>query len=101
MRALASLTHLVAQKPDRTNAISSVLDVFRTRAGPQNAVTTKPYAEISRMSNQRKAEFIGDTFRMRIFWGGHGEISPKISFIQVGMICEKYCFSDRSSLRLP
>jgi hypothetical protein len=49
MQTLASLIHLVAQKPDLTNAIQSVLNVFRTRAGLQNAVTTEPYAEMSRM----------------------------------------------------
>jgi hypothetical protein len=62
MRTLASLTHLMAQKPDRTNAIRSVLNVFRTRAGHQNALTTEPYAKMSPMSNQQKAEFVGDTF---------------------------------------
>jgi hypothetical protein len=41
---------------------------------------------MSRMSNQRKAEFVSDIFRMRSFWGGHGEISLKTCFIQVGMI---------------
>jgi hypothetical protein len=65
-----------------------------------NAVTTEPYAEMSRMSNQRKAEFVGDIFCMRIFWKGHGEISPKTFFKEVGMICQKYCFSDGSSFRL-
>jgi hypothetical protein len=64
LRTLASLTQLLAQKPDRTNAIRSVLNVFRTRVGLQNAVTTEPYAEMSRMSNQRKAEFVGNTFSM-------------------------------------
>jgi hypothetical protein len=34
---------------------------------------------------------------MESFWGGHDEISPKICFIQVGMICKKSCFSDRLS----
>jgi hypothetical protein len=67
IRTLASLTHHMAQKPDRTNAFRSVLNVFRTRAGLQNAVTTEPYAEMSHMSNQRKAEFVGDIFRMRCF----------------------------------
>jgi hypothetical protein len=83
------------------NAIRSILNVFRTRAGLQNAVTTEPYAKMSHMSNQRKAEFVGDIFCMRSFWGGHGDISPRTYFIQEGMICQKYCFSDRSSFRLP
>jgi hypothetical protein len=77
----------VAQKPDRTNAIQPVLNVFRTRAGLQNAVTTEPFVEMSRMSNQWKAEFTGDIFHMRSFWKGHGELSQKTYYIQVGMIC--------------
>jgi hypothetical protein len=86
IRTLASITHFVAQKADRTNAIRSVLNVFRTEAELQNAVTTKPYVERGRMSNQKKADFIGDIFCMRSCWGGHGEISLKTCFIQVGMI---------------
>jgi hypothetical protein len=49
--ALASLTHLVTQKPDRATAIQSVHNVSRTKAGIQNAVTTEPYIKMSRMSN--------------------------------------------------
>jgi hypothetical protein len=64
IRTLASLTHLVAQKSGRTATIQSVHNVFRTRVRHQNAVTTEPYAETSCMSNQQKAEFIGDLFRM-------------------------------------
>jgi hypothetical protein len=71
--------------------------VSRTKEGFQNAVTTEPFVEMSRMSNQQKAEFVGDIFHMQIFWKGHGEISPKTGVIQVGMICQKYCFSDWSS----
>jgi hypothetical protein len=63
--------------------------MFRTEAELQNAVTTKPYVEMSCMSNQPKAEFVGDIFHMQSCWGGHGEISPKTYFIQVGMICQK------------
>jgi hypothetical protein len=58
----------------------------RTEAELQIAVTTKPYAEMSLISNHRKAEFVSDIFHMQRFWGGHGEISPKTCFIQVGMI---------------
>jgi hypothetical protein len=76
------------------NAIQSVLNVFRTEAEIQNAVTTKPYVEMSHMSNQRKDEFVGDIFHMRSCWGGHGEILPKTCFIQVGMICQKSSFHD-------
>jgi hypothetical protein len=64
IRALASLTLLVAQKPDRTTSIQSVHNMSRTKAGIQNAVTTEPYIEMSHMSNQRKDEFVGDLFRM-------------------------------------
>jgi hypothetical protein len=58
---------------------------------------TEPYIEMSHMSSQRKAEFIDDMFHMRSFWGGHDEILPKTCFIQVGMICQKYGFSERLS----
>jgi hypothetical protein len=54
----------MAQKPDRTTAVQSVYNVSRTKAGPQNTVTTELYIEMSYMSNQRKAEFIGDIFHM-------------------------------------
>jgi hypothetical protein len=81
IRTPASLTHHMAQKPDRTTVIQSIHSVSRTKAGLQNAVTTEPYIEMSCMSNQRKAEFIGDIFRMQSFWGGHGEISPITYFI--------------------
>jgi hypothetical protein len=67
----------MAQKPNRTTAIQSVHNVSKTKAGIQNAATTEPYIKMSRMSNQRKAEFIGDIFHMQTFWGGHGEISQK------------------------
>jgi hypothetical protein len=38
--------------------------VSRSEAGLQNAVTIKPYVEMSHMSNQQKAKFVGDIFRM-------------------------------------
>jgi hypothetical protein len=101
IRTLASLTHLVAQKPDRATAIQSVHNVSRTKTGLQNAVTTEQYIKMSHMSNQRKAEFVGDIFHMRSFWRGHGEILPRIYFIQEGVICQKCYFSVRSSFRLP
>jgi hypothetical protein len=34
----------------------------RTNAAFQNVVTTEPFVKMSRMSNQRKAEFVGDIF---------------------------------------
>jgi hypothetical protein len=80
IRNLASITHLVAQKPDRTTAIQSVHNVSKTKAGLQNAITTEPYIEMSRMSNQWKAKFVGDIFCMRSFWGGHDKISLRTYF---------------------
>jgi hypothetical protein len=32
------------------------------------------------MSNQQKADFFGDIFHIRGFWGDHGEILPKNLF---------------------
>jgi hypothetical protein len=57
---LASLTHFVAPKPDQTPAVQSVHNLSRIEAGFQNTVAAKPYAEMGRMSNQQKAELIGD-----------------------------------------
>jgi hypothetical protein len=63
-QTLATLTHLVAQKLDGTPAVQTVHNVSRTEAGLQNAVTTKPYVEMSCMNNQQKSEFVGDVFHM-------------------------------------
>jgi hypothetical protein len=101
IQTLATLTNLAAQKHDRTPAFQSVHPVSRTEAGLQIAVATKPYVEMSHMSNQKKSEFVSNIFCMRRFWGGHGEISTKTCFIQVGMICQEYYFIDRLSFRLP
>jgi hypothetical protein len=101
IRTLACLTHHMAQKPDRATAVQSVHNMSRTKAGLQNAVTTEPYIKMSRMSNQRKAEFVSNMFHMQSFWGGHGEILPRTYFVQEGMIFQKCYFSDRSSFRLP
>jgi hypothetical protein len=64
IQTLASLTHFVALKPDRAPTVQSVHNVSRTKAGIQNAITTKPYVKMSHMSNQRKAEFVGNIFHM-------------------------------------
>jgi hypothetical protein len=64
IRTLASLTHLSAQKTDRTPAVQSVHNVSRTEEGLQNAITTKPYVEMSRMSNQQKAECVSNIFHI-------------------------------------
>jgi hypothetical protein len=64
---VASLSHLVAQKPDRATAIQPVHNVSKTKAGLQNSITTEPYIEMSHMSNQWKAEFVGDIFHMQSF----------------------------------
>jgi hypothetical protein len=101
MCTLASLSNHLAQKPNRTTTIHSIHNVSRIKAGLQNTVTTELYIEMSRMSNQRKAEFVGDIFHMQSFWGGHGEILPRTCFIQEGMICQKCYFSIRSNFRLP
>jgi hypothetical protein len=86
IRTLASLTYHMAQKPDRTTAIQAVNYMSRTKAGLQNAVTTEPYIKMSHMSNQRKAEFVGDIFHMRSFWGGHGENFAKSLFYAGKMV---------------
>jgi hypothetical protein len=86
IQTLATLTHLPAQKPDRTPAIQSVHNVSRTEAELQNAVTTKPYVKMGCISNLRKSDFVSNIFRIRSFWGGHGKISPRTCFIQEGMI---------------
>jgi hypothetical protein len=65
IQTLACLTHFVALKLDQTPTVQSVHNVSRTKSGIRNAVTAKPYVEMSRMSNQRKAEFVGDIFRMQ------------------------------------
>jgi hypothetical protein len=91
----------VVLKPDRTPAVQSVHNLSRAETGFQNAVATKPYVKMGRMTNQQKPEFVGDIFCLRSFWGGYGKIPAKTYFIQEGMICQKYCFSDRASFRLP
>jgi hypothetical protein len=53
------------------------------------------------MSNQQKVKFVGDIFCIPSFWGGHGKVSPQTCFIHEGMMCQKCCFGDQSSFRLP
>jgi hypothetical protein len=62
IQTLVSLTHILAQKPDQTPAVRSVHNLCRTETEIQSTVATKPYVKTSRMSNQRKAEFVGDVF---------------------------------------
>jgi hypothetical protein len=83
IQTLASLTHFVALKLNRTPTVQSVHNVSRTKEGFQNVVTTKPYVKMSRMSNQRKAEFVGDIFHMRRFWEGHDEICQPVLYRKV------------------
>jgi hypothetical protein len=45
IRTLASLTHFVAQKPNRTLAVQSVHNLSRTEIGVQNSVATKSYVK--------------------------------------------------------
>jgi hypothetical protein len=70
--------------------VQSVHNRSRTETEIQSTMASKPLAEMSRMNNQQKAEFVGDIFHTRSFWGSHGKISPKTCFIQEGMICQKY-----------
>jgi hypothetical protein len=64
IQTLATLTHLVAQKPDQTPAVQSVHNLSRSEAGLQNTIATKPYGKTGHMSNQQKSEFIGNIFRI-------------------------------------
>jgi hypothetical protein len=54
----------VAQKPDETPTVQSVHNLSRTEVGHQNAIAAKQYVETGHMSNQQKAEFVGDIFCM-------------------------------------
>jgi hypothetical protein len=62
IQTLASITHLLAQKPDQTLVVQSVCNLSRTETDIQSTVATKPYVETSHMSNQQKAKFVGDVF---------------------------------------
>jgi hypothetical protein len=62
IQTLAGLTHFVAQKPDKTPTVQSVYNLSRTEVGHQNAIAAKQYVETGHMSNQQKAEFVGDIF---------------------------------------
>jgi hypothetical protein len=64
IQILASLTHLVAQKPVQSPAVQSIHNLSRTETELQSTVATKPYVKMSRMSNQLKAEFICDIFHI-------------------------------------
>jgi hypothetical protein len=52
------------------------------------------------MSNQRKAEFVGDIFHMQSFWEGHDKILPRTYFIQEGIIYLECHLKGRLSSRL-
>jgi hypothetical protein len=67
IQTLVSLTHLMVQKPDQTPAVQSVHNLSRTETEFQSTVTTKRYVEMCRMSNQQKAEFVGDIFCIQSF----------------------------------
>jgi hypothetical protein len=51
IRTLPSLTHFVAQKPDRTPTVQSLHNLSRTETGVQHTVATKPYVKMGHMSN--------------------------------------------------
>jgi hypothetical protein len=89
IQTLASLTHLSPLNLRISFLHQSVQNQFSTVTRFQKSVVTKPYVEMSHMSNQQKAEFVSDVFHIRSFWGGHGEISPKTYFMQEDMICQK------------
>jgi hypothetical protein len=72
-----SLTHLVAQKPDQTPVVQSIHNLSRSETELQHTVATKLYVETGRMSNQQKAEFVGNIFLYNVSGGGHDKISPK------------------------
>jgi hypothetical protein len=63
----------MAQKPNRATAVESVHNVSRTKAGIQITITTEPYIEMSHMSNQWKAEFVGNIFVCKV----SGEVMAK------------------------
>jgi hypothetical protein len=64
IQTLASLTHLVAQKPDQTPAVQSVHSLSRTKTRLQHAVATKPYVKTDCLSNHQKSEFVGNIFHI-------------------------------------
>jgi hypothetical protein len=68
IQTLENLTHFMTQKPNRTPAVQSVHNQSRTETGIQNTVVTKPYVEMSPMSNQQKSEFVSNIFWIRSFW---------------------------------
>jgi hypothetical protein len=72
IQTLASLTHFLAQKHDQTPAVQSGHNMSSTEAGIQNAVAAKPYAKTGRVSNQKKAEFLGNIVHIQSLWGSHG-----------------------------
>jgi hypothetical protein len=67
IQTVVSLTHLVAQNHDQTPAVQSVHNPSRTESEIQQAVATKLYVETGHMSNQQKAQFIGDIFPIQSF----------------------------------
>jgi hypothetical protein len=43
----------------------------------KKSIEMKPYVKTGHMSNQRKDEFVNDSFCIQSFWGGHDNFSPK------------------------
>jgi hypothetical protein len=54
----------MVQKPDQMPVVQSVHSLSRTETEIQSTVATKPYVKTSGISNQQKAEFVGDVFRI-------------------------------------
>jgi hypothetical protein len=60
------LTHLMPLKPDRL-PVCLVYQVFSTLSRLQKPAAIEPCIGISRMSNQRKAEFVNGNFCIQSF----------------------------------
>ncbi len=53
--------------------VQFVHNLFRTETEIQSTVETEPYVKTSCISNQKKAEFVGDIFIYEVF----GEVMAK------------------------
>jgi hypothetical protein len=67
IQTLASLTHLRPLKQRILFLHQSVQNQFSTVTLIHKSVATKLYVKTSHMSNQQKAAFVGDIFRIRCF----------------------------------
>jgi hypothetical protein len=67
IQTLANLTHLTPLNLRIPFLHQSIQNQFSTVTGLQKSIATKPYAEMSYISNQKKVEFVGDVFHIRNF----------------------------------